>query len=208
MHYSICKLRSRYISILHFRDVEQWWLSGSQYVVNFSMLVSSDNSSCQASSVINSYFLLQKWVHSKVPWHKRGHLYLHFSLNSIRTDLATLQRLFHKAFVSSPPGGPWLKHQVTMPQIKNGEYTWISIKEANYILYFYYEARRLLCCLLLVPFTLASKNRGFSKIANLRWKLLSNFLKTTKKPRQKNPPREWGFLKLRVKLREVCKCKC
>ena len=46
---------------------------------------------------------------------------------------------------------------------------------------------------LLVPFTLASKNRGFSKIANLRWKLLSNFLKTTKKPRQKNPPEEWFF---------------
>ena len=59
-----------------------------------------------------------------------------------------------------------------------------------------------------VPFTLASKNHGFSKIANLRWKLLSNFLKTTKKPRQKNPPPEWGFLKLLVKLREVCKCKC
>ena len=58
-----------------------------------------------------------------------------------------------------------------------------------------------------VPFTLASKNRGFSKFANLRWKLLSNFLKTTKKPRQKNPPPEWGFLKLRVKLRELSECK-
>ena len=30
------------------------------------------------------------------------------------------------------------------------------------------------------PFTLASKNRGFSKFANLRWKLLSNFLKQPK----------------------------
>ena len=58
-----------------------------------------------------------------------------------------------------------------------------------------------------VPFTLASKNRGFSKFANLRWKLLSNFLKTTKKPRQKNPPPEWVFLKLRVKLRELSECK-
>ena len=57
------------------------------------------------------------------------------------------------------------------------------------------------------PFTLASKNRGFSNFANLRWKLLSNFLKTTKKPRQKNPPPEWGFLKLRVKLRELSECK-
>ena len=57
------------------------------------------------------------------------------------------------------------------------------------------------------PFTLASKNRGFSKFANLRWKLLSNFLKTTKKPRQKNPPPELGFLKLRVKLRELSECK-
>ena len=61
--------------------------------------------------------------------------------------------------------------------------------------------------LLLGPFTLASKNRGFSKFANLRWKLLSNFLKTTKKPRQKNPPPEWVFLKLRVKLRELSECK-
>ena len=57
------------------------------------------------------------------------------------------------------------------------------------------------------PFTLVSKNHGFSKFANLRWKLLSNFLKTTKKPRQKNPPEEWGFLKLRVKLRELSECK-
>ena len=57
------------------------------------------------------------------------------------------------------------------------------------------------------PFTLASKNCGFSKFANLRWKLLSNFLKTTKKPRQKNPPPEWVFLKLRVKLRELSECK-
>ena len=36
--------------------------------------------------------------------------------------------------------------------------------------------------------------------------VLSNFLKTTKKPRQKNPPPEWGFLKLRVKLRELSEC--
>ena len=45
-----------------------------------------------------------------------------------------------------------------------------------------------------VPFTLASKNRGFSKIANLRWKLLSNFLKTTKNLTRKTLLRSGFFL--------------
>ena len=47
--------------------------------------------------------------------------------------------------------------------------------------------------LILVPFTLASKNCGFSKIAILLWKLLGNNPQTTQKPRQEKPCSGVGF---------------